>query len=150
MCRSIPFALVIACASVPVLIKPGPSRFRRTLVNLLPFKKVRRLRDVVDILHNTAVEILESKRCTLQQGDEKIAMQIGRGKDLISILSMLHAAFVYSFLMLIAVFSVALVKANMEASDADKLTEEEVLGQVMLSKIFIFHTSHSILSFTTR
>ena len=43
---------------LPTLVKLGPPRFRRFLVDLLPFKNARRLRDIVDIMHNTSVEIL--------------------------------------------------------------------------------------------
>jgi hypothetical protein len=68
-------------------VKLGPPRFRRFLVDLLPFKNARRLRDIIDIIHNTSVEILEAKRRALKEGDEAVAKQIGRGKDIISILS---------------------------------------------------------------
>lgn len=73
---------------LPTLVKLGPPRFRRFMVNLLPFKNVRRLRDIVGIMHNTSVEILEEKRRALKEGDDAVAGQIGRGKDIISILSM--------------------------------------------------------------
>lgn len=68
-------------------VKLGPPRFRRFLVDLLPFENARRLRDIVDIIHNTSVEILEAKKRALWEGDEVVAKQIGRGKDIISILS---------------------------------------------------------------
>jgi hypothetical protein len=67
--------------------KLGPPKFCRFLVNLLPFKNIRQLRDIVDVMHNTSVDILESKRRALKEGGEAVAMQIGRGKDIISILS---------------------------------------------------------------
>ena len=69
------------------LVKLGPPKFRRFLVDLLPFKTARRLRDIVDVIHNTSVDILESKKRALREGDEAVAMQIGRGKDIMSILS---------------------------------------------------------------
>ena len=144
MHRSMSFALLIISSFLPVLMKLGPPRFRRTLVNLVPSEKVRRLRVAVDTMHNTAVEILESKRRALQEGDEAMTRQIGRGKDIISILSMNHAVSVHRFLILITAFSATLVKANMEASAADRLTEEEVVGQVMPLTIFVFHISHAI------
>jgi hypothetical protein len=73
---------------LPTLVKLGPPRFRRVLVNLLPFENVRRLRDVVDIMHNTSVDILREKRRALKEGGDAVAEQIGGGKDIISILSM--------------------------------------------------------------
>ena len=69
------------------LVKLGPPRFRRFLVDLLPFKTARRLRDIVDVIHNTSIDILESKRRALRESDEAAGVQIGRGKDIISILS---------------------------------------------------------------
>jgi hypothetical protein len=78
-------------------VKLGPPRFRRFLVDLLPFKNARRLRDIIDIIHNTSVEILEAKRRALKEGDEVVARQIGRGKDIISILSVcLQYSAIYS------------------------------------------------------
>jgi hypothetical protein len=78
---------------LPTFTKLGPPNFRRFVVNLLPFKAVRDLRDVVDVMHNTSVEILESKKRALREGDKAVARQIGRGKDIISILSMCNRTF---------------------------------------------------------
>ncbi|KAF8237924.1 cytochrome P450 [Tricholoma matsutake] len=90
------------------LLKLGPPRFRRFLVDLLPFENVRRLRDIVNVMDNTSIEIFEAKRRALKEGDEAIAKQTGRGKDIISVL----------------------MKANLEASKGDKLSDSEVLAQV--------------------
>jgi hypothetical protein len=108
-------------------VKLGPPRFRRFLVDLLPFKNARRLRDIVDIVHNTSIEILEAKRRALQEGNEAVVKQIGQGKDIISILS------VWDKLSrdLPAHQPILSVKANMAASDEDKLPESEVLAQVV-------------------
>jgi hypothetical protein len=46
------------------------------------------LRDIVDVMHNTSVEILESKKRALEEGDQAVAKQIGGGKDIMSILRM--------------------------------------------------------------
>ena len=69
------------------LVKLGPPKFRRFLVDLLPFKSVRRLRDIVDLMYKTSVEIFEEKKRALREGDEAVANQIGGGKDIMSILS---------------------------------------------------------------
>lgn len=105
-------------------VKLGPPRFRRFLVDLLPFKNARRLRDIVDIIHNTSIEILEAKRHALKAGDEAVANQVGRGKDIISIL----------------------MKANMEASEEDKLPESEVLAQMSTLTFAAMDTTSSALS----
>ena len=69
-------------------MKLGPGWFRRFLVDhfLVPFKNVMRLRDIADTMHNTSTEILESKKRALKEGDEALERQVGRGKDIMSIL----------------------------------------------------------------
>ena len=108
-------------------VKLGPPRFRRFLVDLLPFKNARRLRDIVDIIHDTSVKILEEKRRALREGDEVVAKQIGRGKDIISILSEFFRLIIHHHRL-----PVLPVKANMDASEEDKLPDSEILAQVIL------------------
>ena len=45
------------------------------------------MKELVDIFHKTSVEIYETKKHAFQQGNEELAAQIGKGKDIISILS---------------------------------------------------------------
>lgn len=59
-------------------------------MNLLPWKNLHDLRDVVDVLGNTAIEIFEEKKRALEEGDEAVTQQIGKGKDIMSILSACH------------------------------------------------------------
>ena len=40
----------------------------------------------MDIMHNTSLEIFESKKRALAEGNEVIEDEIARGKDLISVL----------------------------------------------------------------
>jgi len=95
-------------ALIPIASKIGTPRFRRAIVDLIPSPIIRRLRDIVDIFHNTSVEILETKKAALRGGDQALAAQIGKGKDIISIL----------------------LRENMEASMEDRLSDNELLGQV--------------------
>lgn len=85
-----------------------PPRFLRWLVDNVPMKSVHRVRDIVDVLWGTAVEVVESKKQAIREGDDSIARQVGKGKDIIS----------------------TLIKANSEADEADRLPDEEVIGQV--------------------
>ena len=55
-------------------------------MDLIPSETVRQLRDIIDILHSTSTEILDAKKEALRGGDQALAAQIGRGKDVISIL----------------------------------------------------------------
>ena len=69
------------------LVKLGTPKFRRFILNLIPWKPLHQLRDISDVIHNTAVEIVNSKKGALEDGDEAVASQIGQGRDILSILS---------------------------------------------------------------
>lgn len=64
----------------------GPASFRRFVVDILPIRKVQDIKSIVDVLHNTSVEILNIKKKALKEGDKAMTSQIGQGKDLMSIL----------------------------------------------------------------
>lgn len=73
---------------LPIVVKfKLPRVVQRFIVNVLPWNSLHMMRDVVDILHSTSVEIIESKKKALRLGDEEISKQIGHGKDIISTLS---------------------------------------------------------------
>jgi hypothetical protein len=68
-------------------LRIGTPKFRRFIMDLLPWKSLHEIRDIVDVLHNTTVEIFEAKKKALEEGDEAVTQQIGQGKDFMSILS---------------------------------------------------------------
>jgi len=72
----------------PPLFRLGTPKFRRFIIDLIPWKTLHQLRDISDVIHKTAVEIINSKKRALDEGDEAVARQIGQGKDILSILSM--------------------------------------------------------------
>ncbi|KAF9565111.1 cytochrome P450 [Agrocybe pediades] len=90
------------------LVKIGSPKFRRYIVDMLPGKNVLELKNIIDVMHNTAVKIYETKKRAIAQGDAALAEQIGRGKDVMSIL----------------------MRANMSASAEDSIPEEEVISQI--------------------
>ena len=59
-------------------------------MNLLPWKNLHELRDIVDVLTNTSVEIFEEKKKALEKGDKIVTQQIDQGNDIMSILSAYH------------------------------------------------------------
>lgn len=59
-------------------------------MDILPWNNLHRIRDIVDILNTTTVEIFEEKRKALEEGDEAVTEQIGKGNDIMSILSTYH------------------------------------------------------------
>jgi hypothetical protein len=78
---------------MPIVSKIGTARFRRAIVDLIPSEHVKQLRDIIDVLHSTSVEILETKKKALQEGDQALAAQISRGKDIMSILRRIPCIF---------------------------------------------------------
>ena len=79
-----------ASALVYTCVKMGTPKFRRFIIGILPWKIVHEVQDIVDVLHNTSVEIFEAKKKTLGEGDEAVTRQIDQGKDITSILSAYH------------------------------------------------------------
>ena len=69
------------------LVTLGTPRFRRFILNLIPWKALHQLRDISDVFHNTAAEIVNSKKRAFKDGDEAVARQISQGNDILSILS---------------------------------------------------------------
>ena len=72
---------------LPICVKIGTPKFRRFILDILPWKTLHKLRDMVDVLHNTSVEIFEAKKKALDKGDEAFTQHIAKGKDIMSILS---------------------------------------------------------------
>ncbi|KAJ3517338.1 hypothetical protein NLJ89_g559 [Agrocybe chaxingu] len=107
-----------------VIVRLGPPKFRRFLVDIIPWKTMHRLRDVVDVLHNTSVEIFESKKKALEEGDEAVNAQLSQGNDILS----------------------TLMRANMDASKEDKLADNEVLGQMSTLTFAATDTTSSALA----
>lgn len=103
----------------------SPSTQRR-LIGWLPWKKLHELRDVVDVMHETSVEIFEAAQKALKEDDEYSSRRVGRGKDIMSVLcglstfpSQLHDAH-YALT----------VRENSVADEQDRLSEEELLAQI--------------------
>lgn len=82
------FSLALPRRFLTSAAKFGPSGFRRFLLKILPSKRVQRLREMVDIMDRTTVKIFQEKMFALQQGEDAIFRQIGRGKDIMNILCM--------------------------------------------------------------
>ena len=81
-------SLNIVLPLLPYIDNIGSPGLRRFLLKLVPSSRVRKLREIVDIMEKTSMGIFRSKKVALQQGDEALLNQVGRGKDLMSILCM--------------------------------------------------------------
>lgn len=89
------------------LMKIGSPRFQRFVVDIIPWKKIHQLRDMVDAMHQTSLDIFEAKKKALEKGEGAFEAR-GGGKDIMSIL----------------------MKANSEATSAERLPEEEIIAQI--------------------
>lgn len=112
----------------------GSPKFRRFVVDLLPWKNLHAVRNIVDTMHSASSEIFESKKRALLNGDEDVTRQVGQKKDVMSILSQSTLLYIRFFFSLID----EAVKANMEAAEEDKLEESELVAQV--SYVLALHT----------
>ncbi|KAI0368653.1 cytochrome P450 [Pilatotrama ljubarskyi] len=108
-------ALIPAIAEVgwsriflPFIHYLGPPWFRRMLLDLVPHKGVQRLKNIVDIMHSRSVELYRERKAAAMRGEESLSQNIAEGKDIMSVL----------------------LKANLQASEEDKLPDEEVLAQM--------------------
>ncbi|KAI0713837.1 cytochrome P450 [Earliella scabrosa] len=93
---------------LPFVDYMGPKWFRRKLLNIVPYKKLQRMKNIVDIMYERSTEIYRAKKAAIERGDETAVHQVGEGKDVMSIL----------------------LNANKMASEGDKLTDEEILAQM--------------------
>lgn len=93
---------------LPRVAHIGSPRFRRWVVDMLPWKKLHVLRDMVDVMHNTSKEIIQEKKRTLEASGDTILEQVEDAKDVISIL----------------------LKANLASSEEERMSDDELIGQM--------------------
>ncbi|KAH7337419.1 cytochrome P450 [Rhizoctonia solani] len=91
---------------ITFLSRLGPAFFRRAVVELIPHRPVQRMKNVVDTMHTTAVEIMKRKREALRDGT--LDSEVAAGKDIMT----------------------ALLRHNLVVAPQDQMTDEEVLAQV--------------------
>ncbi|CAE6483030.1 unnamed protein product [Rhizoctonia solani] len=91
---------------ITFLSRLGPAFFRRTIVELIPHRPVQRMKNVVDTMHKTAIEIMKRKREALKNGT--LDSEVAAGKDIMT----------------------ALLRQNLIVAPQDQMTDEEVLAQV--------------------
>ncbi|KAJ2931689.1 hypothetical protein H1R20_g5421, partial [Candolleomyces eurysporus] len=84
----------------------GGAWLQRLVVNLVPWKAVHQMRDVIDTMHQTSLDIFEQKRNALAQDDSDVEQR----QDIMSIL----------------------MRENKKASLEDRLSDAEVLGQMSI------------------
>ena len=87
--------------------------------------------EISDAMHARSVRIINEKRAALAGGDEALKQQVGEGKDIMSVLRESFAPTGRSRGMFRSPSAPGcIVRANMSASEADRLTDEELIAQV--------------------
>ncbi|KAF9043392.1 cytochrome P450 [Panaeolus papilionaceus] len=107
-------------------LKIGTPAFRRKMIDYLPIDSLKKIRDVVDTLHETSLGIYREKKQALENGDAEVTLKVSKGKDILSIL----------------------MKQNLDAPEEDKLTEEEIHGQISTFTFAGLDTTSNALSRT--
>ncbi|KAF9058388.1 cytochrome P450 [Rhodocollybia butyracea] len=111
---------------LPWASRIGSPGFRRFIVNIVPWKDLHIGRDILDTMYNTAIHVYNIKKKALDEGDDAVSAQIAHGKDIISIL----------------------MKDNRNASLSDRLSENEIIGQLNTLVFAATDTTSSALSRT--
>ncbi|THU97070.1 cytochrome P450 [Dendrothele bispora CBS 962.96] len=103
---------------LPWAMKIGSPSFRRWVLSTIPWKNMHwHIRDISDYTWQFSKEIYEEKKKALAEGDEAVARQLGKGKDIKSIL----------------------MRLNLNESDPEnKLEEDEVYGQMSLVDVLYY------------
>ncbi|KAI0657159.1 cytochrome P450 [Cubamyces menziesii] len=109
---------------LPLLVQIGPASFRRKVAEMVPYGHSQRMIEISDAMHARSVRIINEKRAALAGGDEALKQQVGEGKDIMSVL----------------------LRANMSASEADRLTDEELIAQVSVLVLAAMDTTSNALS----
>ena len=76
---------------LPYVANWGTPRLRRAFIQRVPLADVQTVCRMVDVMYATSVGIVESKKTALSKGDAAVVEQVGRGKDVMSILRMSYA-----------------------------------------------------------
>ncbi|KAF5313131.1 hypothetical protein D9619_003761 [Psilocybe cf. subviscida] len=120
------FSLAIVRELAPFLAKIGPPSFRRKLVEWTPHNAVQRVKNMADVMHKTAQDILERKREEMARDDTDDQGARGKAKDIISIL----------------------LRANEQAKaqNAEQLSDLELTGQMTVLIFGAQDTTASCLS----
>ncbi|KAG6827437.1 hypothetical protein H0H92_011792 [Tricholoma furcatifolium] len=119
------FSLSLVRQFAPFLSRLGSPAFRRKLVEWTPHHAIQKVKNMSDVMHETAVDILRRKRMDItQELEASESPESSTAKDIISVL----------------------LRANNKASDAEKLSEAELTGQMTVLIFGAQDTTSSALS----
>jgi len=113
------FSLSLLRQFAPFLARLGPPQLRRHFVEWMPIPVIQKVKNMSDVMYNTARGILQQKLASVAVDKEQSS-----GRDIIS----------------------ALLKANNQQVGGDKLTEDELIGQMTVLIFGAQDTTSSALS----
>ncbi|KAL0947926.1 hypothetical protein HGRIS_010557 [Hohenbuehelia grisea] len=102
----------------------GSAKFKRWIVDMTPWPTLHKARDMVDLMDSTTRQIYLDKLKAIEEGDEAVSRQIGKGKDIIAVL----------------------MKENENASEEDKLPEQDIVDQMSTLTFAAMDTTSSTIS----
>ncbi|KAH9056545.1 cytochrome P450 [Lactarius vividus] len=108
----------------PYVYKIFHPKILQIVGKMLPWPGLNHLMDLAEAMDAQARGVYETKKRLLESGDDATAKQIGEGKDLISLL----------------------MQASVAVSEDDRLSEEEVVAQIMGFLVAGTDTTSSALS----
>ncbi|KAG2151003.1 cytochrome P450 [Suillus bovinus] len=117
------FKVSVARKILPFLINVGPPNFRRFVVKIFPWKALKEICAIVDVMDEVSTKVFEEKKRALSKGDDTVLHQLQEGKDIMSIL----------------------LRANMDASAEDSLPDSELVAQMSTLLFAATHTTASAL-----
>ncbi|KAJ3547781.1 hypothetical protein NMY22_g1527 [Coprinellus aureogranulatus] len=101
--------------------KLGTPRLHRLFISLLPWPRMHKMRDTIDVMHQTSVEIIERKKKEIANGTYESAYQ----KDFMTIL---REQFQLEYENTVS--DSHEVEDNAKAPEEDRLPENEVIAQI--------------------
>ena len=108
----------------PVVKPYMPTAVVRLIARLLPPSNLQKLRDIIYTMDEQSRIIYNGKKAALEKGDEAVLHQMNDGKDIMSILRECVKVAQPDDA------DIALVNANVKASDEDRLPEDELIAQM--------------------
>ena len=95
------------------------------LASHLPLEVIRQTVEIVDAVYDTSTEIVQSRKRALEAGGDAMNKQVGRGKDMMSILCKYKFPVIFCF-----TTKARIVQANERSEARDRLSDEEVVAQI--------------------
>ncbi|KAG6890526.1 hypothetical protein C0995_007728 [Termitomyces sp. Mi166 len=137
------FSLSLVRQFAPFLSRLGTPAFRRRLVEWIPNQAIQKVKNMSDVMHETALEILRRKRKDIIQEIETESLESTPAKDIISVL---REVVFFPHLILAAETEFNAVRANNRATATEKLSEAELTGQMTVLIFGAQDTTSSALS----